>query len=205
MIGTAGLALAVARSSRRVGLEPVIAAAGVVLLIEAPAQSLALGFFTWAVVRFRRAAARARAERDREAAAIEAGELVALGLAGGFSVAAAHRAALDHCDESIRPDLALLCWRMARDGVVAGLDADTGPMAPGSAALVTATASGAPVLPALEAHLRQVHHARHMAAVEAMRRLPIRLLIPLTLLVLPGFVLVTVGPAVIDSLARLGP
>jgi len=35
--------------------------------------------------------------------------------------------------------------------------------------------------------------------------LPVRLLLPLTLLVLPGFVVMTVGPTVIESLARLNP
>ncbi len=72
-----------------------------------------------------------------------------------------------------------------------------------SHALAAASASGAPALPALQAHLDAATHRRHHAEIEAVRRLPIRLLVPLTLLVLPGFVLMTVAPVVVDSLARL--
>ena len=88
-------------------------------------------------------------------------------------------------------------------GIGPALAADSSALAEVSNVLLVATVSGAPALPALEAHSRQEHHRRHTAAVERARRLPIRLLIPLTLLVLPGFVLITVGPTVADSLARL--
>jgi hypothetical protein len=40
--------------------------------------------------------------------------------------------------------------------------------------------------------------------MERARRLPVRLLLPLALLILPGFVLLAVGPAVLQGLARLG-
>jgi hypothetical protein len=131
--------------------------------------------------------------------------LLALGLAGGLSVAAAHRVALAHAPVEVVPALEDLLAAMGLLGVAPALASDDGPLSSGSLVLLGATNSGAPALPALEAHIRQERHRRHTEAVEASRRLPIRLLLPLTLLVLPGFVLITVGPTVIDSLARLGP
>jgi hypothetical protein len=175
------------------------------VLLFAPLPTAAAAFLGWAVMRFRRASAASRDGRALEVAALEVGELVGLGLAGGLSTAGAHAAALDFCADRIRDPVRDLVATMRRRGVVTALTTVRGPLAGGAAVLASATASGAPVLPALDAHLRQEHHRRHMERVEAARRLPIRLLLPLTLLVLPGFVLITVGPAVIDSLARISP
>jgi len=172
-------------------------------LLLAPLLAGAAVFLVWAGTRFVRARAQKRRGDAAVEAALEVAELIGLGLAGGLSVPGAHRLALEHCPDAGEKPLRDLVDSIERVGAVPALGMDRGVLAGTSRVLVTATASGAPVLPALEAYLQQQHHRRHTAAVEAARRLPIRLLIPLTLLVLPGFVLITVGPAVIDSLARL--
>lgn len=65
-------------------------------------------------------------------------------------------------------------------------------------------ATGAAVGPAL-ASLSEARR-REGSAIERARlaRLPVKLLFPLSLLILPGFVLLAVGPTVISGLARLG-
>lgn len=204
MIGAVAVAVALDRRVRPVTGSSAVTVGLAVLIAAVPLLAAAGVFLLWSMARFHRGTLRSRAARESETAALEAGEMIALGLAGGLSVGAAHRVALDHAPPAVAEDLGRLVESIDRLGVVAALSADTGPLAPISTALVTATASGAPVLPALEAHIAQEHHRRHMESVERARRLPIRLLLPLTLLVLPGFVLITVGPAVIDSLARLG-
>ncbi len=171
----------------------------------APGPVTAAAFLGFAISRFRSGARISRlADVEREAC-FEASELVALGLAGGLSLAAAHRAALSHSAPEARAALSLLVQSMRDRGARRALMDDVGPMAGASRVLAAAAASGAAALPALEGHLETESHRRHTARVEVARRLPVRLLLPLTLLVLPGFVLLTVGPTVVSSLARLNP
>jgi len=66
-----------------------------------------------------------------------------------------------------------------------------------------AVRTGAPVGPAVEALAEELRHEDHARRTADARRLPVRLLLPLALLILPGFVLALVGPALVGSLARL--
>lgn len=66
-----------------------------------------------------------------------------------------------------------------------------------------AVQTGAPLAPAVEALAGELRHEDHASRMAAARRLPVRLLLPLALLILPGFVLVVIGPALLGSLARL--
>lgn len=202
MIGPVSVVV-MATSAVRTRIPPVLTGLVALAVVAAPLQAAAVGALVAALSRFRRGAARSRELRDRDDAALEAAELVALGLSGGQSVGAAHRLAASHSRASIRPALEELVESMELRGVTNALAGDAGPTHEASDVLRGAASSGAPALPALEAHIRQAHHRRHMEAVERTRRLPIRLLLPLTLIVLPGFVLITVGPTIVDSLARL--
>jgi pilus assembly protein TadC len=56
---------------------------------------------------------------------------------------------------------------------------------------------------AVEAFASEQRHAEHNRSLAAARRLPVKLLLPLALLILPGFVILAVGPALARSLARL--
>ncbi len=67
-----------------------------------------------------------------------------------------------------------------------------------------ALSTGAPLIPAISGFastLRSEERARHLTVA---RRLPVKLLFPLALLILPGFLILTIGPAVLGSLERLG-
>jgi hypothetical protein len=176
---------------------------GATATLVAPVPAAAGLFLMVAVGRFRSAARLARkatAERD---AGLEASELVALGLAGGLSVAAAHRVALEHAAPEANAALSRLVVDMQVRGTRAALIDNEGSLAEASRVIAAAVASGAPALPALTGYLEVEAHRRHSQRVEDARKLPVRLLLPLTLLVLPGFVLLTVGSTVVGSLARL--
>lgn len=205
MIGPATTAIAAGTVAGRLGIAPPVVCGAVVGLALAPGPTAAAGLLVWAVTRFRTAAGRRRLEEDVAAAALETSELLGLALAGGISIAGAYRLARDFAPPVVLPHVDRLLMEMDHRGVAAALAADRGPMATASEVLLTAATAGAPALPALEAHVRHLQHAGHTARVERARRLPVRLLIPLTLVVLPGFVLMTVGPAVVESLARLAP
>lgn len=66
-------------------------------------------------------------------------------------------------------------------------------------------ASGAPLQPALLSLAETVRAERAATDRARLARLPVKLLFPLALLILPGFVLMTVGPTVISGLSRLTP
>lgn len=65
-------------------------------------------------------------------------------------------------------------------------------------------ASGAAISEQLEALAESELAADEATVNERMARLPIQMLFPLALLILPGFLLVAVAPAVISGIARLG-
>jgi tight adherence protein B len=69
------------------------------------------------------------------------------------------------------------------------------------ARLALAQASGAPMTEAVTAFLAEFRAQRRMEAVTRMRRLPVTLMLPLGLLILPGFVVLFAGPIVVRSLA----
>lgn len=104
------------------------------------------------------------------------------------------------------PGLDGVVRRSRRVGSVAALAAAQGPMGPLLRRLADAAASGAPPEPAIRAYIDMERRRRHTLAVERARRLPVRLMIPMTLLLLPGFVLMVYGPAFIDLITSLaGP
>jgi tight adherence protein B len=82
--------------------------------------------------------------------------------------------------------------------------AEAGPLTrPLLSRLALATASGAPIAEAVADHLVELRHVRRTQALERVRRLPVTLMIPLGLLILPGFVVLFVGPIVFRSLGDL--
>ena len=64
--------------------------------------------------------------------------------------------------------------------------------------------TGAPLARSLDVLASSLRQERTRDARERLAKLPIKLLFPLALLILPGFVLMTVGPAVLSGLSRIG-
>lgn len=93
--------------------------------------------------------------------------------------------------------------RTRRLGAAAALASAGGPLAPLFHRLADAAASGSPPEAALRSYIDVERRRRQSEAVERARRLPVRLMVPMTLLVLPGFVLMVYGPAFIDLVASL--
>ena len=63
--------------------------------------------------------------------------------------------------------------------------------------------SGAPLLPAIDGLIDELRGDLRQRQLEQIRKLPVKLLFPLALLILPGFLLLTVGPVVAGSIQRL--
>lgn len=104
------------------------------------------------------------------------------------------------------PEFEAVVRRARRLGSAAALASASGPMAPLLHRLADAAISGAPPEPAIRSFLDSERRRRHTLAIEKSRRLPVRLMVPMTLLVLPGFVLMVYGPAFISLIGDLiGP
>jgi hypothetical protein len=142
---------------------------------------------------------RQRAEADLPAL----GELVLMGLTAGLSLAGALELAARH----VSPELALEVRKVLRGARRSGLGAALGE-ANGVARrlyllLARAQLTGAPSGQAVAAFVHEHRDAERTRRLEAARRLPVRLMVPLALCILPGFVLLTVAPSVLGSLRRL--
>lgn len=70
--------------------------------------------------------------------------------------------------------------------------------------LARAHASGAPIVPTLQSHLATLNAARVARSLERARTAPVKLMAPLVLLLLPGFVALVVGPGIVDQVVDLG-
>jgi hypothetical protein len=123
-------------------------------------------------------------------------ELTALGLSAGMSFTAAVQAASSHVSEETGRKVA----RVLRTGE----RPDDETVAPLFALADRAVVTGAPLLASIEGHASTMRREERSAAVERTRRLPVKLVFPLALLILPGFLLLTVGPAVLAGIDRLG-
>lgn len=124
-------------------------------------------------------------------------ELTALGLSAGLSFNAALAAAADHVS---RPD---------GDAVRRALRSPAGRDDAGAATALFSLAdralvTGAPLLASIDGYATSLRRRERAMAVERARRLPVKLLFPLALLILPGFLILTVGPALLTGLDRLG-
>ncbi|MEN8234066.1 MAG: hypothetical protein ABFR89_04010 [Actinomycetota bacterium] len=185
------IALAVATSGDR-RIWAVAAVIGAALV--APILGVVGGAAFAAVWAMRRIPRRERSASDEALVA----EVVALGLSAGLSFPAAAGAAADAVPGETSSGL-MRSIRQRNDPSHASYE-ETGLYVVARRALST----GAPLLPAVSGYasvLRSDERAHQLAAI---RRLPVKLLFPLALLILPGFLILTVAPAVLGSLDRLG-
>ena len=169
-------------------------AAEYLLFLVAPivAVSVLLGGAAWAVAR---RVLRPRLEEDDEALLAE---LAGLGLTAGLTFPAAVESAATAVpgDESVR----------LRRAVRLHVEPGSVPSEYSGLFVVArrALATGAPLAPAVAGYATALRSEERSRQLTAARRLPVKLLFPLALLILPGFLLLTVGPAVLGSLERLG-
>lgn len=189
----------------RGGRRPEFAGAAAWAILTAPVAAAAAGAVLLATLRWRRAAAVTRERRLADEDILLLADLLALGVAAGRTVRGALESARSHLHPQLGAEVSTLIGEMDRRGSGPALLAVGGRLADLGRVVAAAASSGAPVAAAVAAHADQVRHARHSARIAAARRLPVRLLLPLALLILPGFVVLAVGPAVLQALARLAP
>ncbi len=195
--------LAAAVADRLGSARPWAVAVVAGMLAVEPVAGIGAALAWWAMWQRRRARAR---RRSAEAAAAEHLHLVQallIGVSGGLSLAAALAATRPSLESALGAEIDALRRAAVSLGLGEALQAAAGPSARLFHQLGAAHVSGAPMVLALTAVARELHESERGAAVERARQLPVRMVVPLTLLMLPGFVLITVGPTILSSVGRL--
>ena len=139
-----------------------------------------------------------RPARTPVASEATAGALV-VAVSSGLSLRGSLELVADILDAPARAELAAVLRDAHRIGLSAALARATGDLAPLFGRVARATMSGAPISASIAGYLAEERGLRRATRLEAARRLPVRLTIPLALLILPGFVLLAAGPAVLHS------
>lgn len=150
-----------------------------------------------------------RRRRRIEAASVDGslellGELLVVGLSAGWGLVQTLGWAVSRLADPVRIEVASLVRRIAREGAAAALESSGGHGSRLYRLIGRATLTGAPIIDAVQGFVDDLRAARRARDLAVARRLPVLLAFPLALLILPGFVLVTIAPAVIGALERLG-
>ena len=133
---------------------------------------------------------------------VETVMLVALGLEAGLSLRAALDWARPYAAPRLGAEIGALLRRAQLNGLATQMRRWEGALAPALQPLARAVETGAALGPTLDG-LIEVMIARHKAEAAARAQtLPVKLLFPLTLLMLPGLVLILAGPALMDVFSR---
>jgi hypothetical protein len=172
-------------------------------LVWWPWPTVAVGAVLWLRHRLARLEkSRAIAARARADVAV-LGELTTLGLSAGLGFAQALELAAPRLEPAVRDEVAVLLRAARLNGMSAALASSQGRCAPMFRLCARAVETGAPVAGAIDGFVDQALAEERERALTAARRLPIKLLFPLALLILPGFMILTVGPALLGSIDRL--
>lgn len=127
-------------------------------------------------------------------------DLVALGMTGGLAFPQAARFASSIVGGTVGAELDR-CIRSGSSGVQVASDV------PAIEAMTLmarrSDASGSALGPELRRAASLIRSERAASERERLARLPVKLLFPLAFAILPGFILMTVGPAVISGITRL--
>lgn len=145
-----------------------------------------------------------RLARQRAVADLPAlGELVLMGLTAGMSLAGALELAARHVGPELAREVRAVLRGARRSGLGVALGGADGVARRLYLLLARAQLTGAPSGQAVAFFVHEQRDAERARSLEAARRLPVRLMVPLALCILPGFVLLTVAPSVLGSLRRL--
>ncbi|MGH8958771.1 MAG: type II secretion system F family protein [Acidimicrobiia bacterium] len=186
-----------------VSKRPVMTSLGAVLLIQWPFMLV----LATAVLGFVHLWHSGSSSRDRLRAApaqqVLLARIVLVGLTAGLPLASALELGHGFVHGGVALETAAVIRRARRQGMALALS-ESGPLTrPMLSRLAMAAASGAPVAEAVADYLVETRQLRRTAALERVRRLPVTLMIPLGLLILPGFVVLFVGPIVFRSFGNL--
>ncbi len=176
----------------------------IVVALWAPVVGVGLVGATAVLVVRGRIRARRRAASAVTSELAVLADVLAIGLTAGMAPAEALLFASQRLESELAAEVETVRRAMARSGAAAVMAAAGGTAGRLYLLIGRAMATGAPVLDAVERYGEERRADDRAAREAALRRLPVLLAFPLALLILPGFVLLTVAPALSGALERLG-
>ncbi len=134
------------------------------------------------------------------------GRTLLIGLSAGLSLGAALELAGREADPVTAAEVDAVLRTASRVGLAAALAQSSGAGAGLFVRLARAQITGSSPYRTVAAFVDEDRRTRRAETLERIQRLPVKLTLPLALLILPGFVLLTIGPVVVSTLQRLlGP
>lgn len=184
----------------------VVAAIGLVASLATmvpPLIAPAALVFTWVMLRRRLRRRTMRAEQLREDAALLA-DLTALALTGGLGIQPALEIAAGAVGGPVADEVDTLLRRARVTGLAAAMAGAGGAGRDLYRVIGRSVATGSALLDQVTRVADELHADLGAARLQKVRRVPVAMLFPLTLLILPGFMLLTIAPALLDAFATLG-
>lgn len=184
-------------------VDPLVAGCGVALALRYPWLVAASGL-PLLTTRYRSLKTRREEQRRAVFDPMVVGRVVQVGLTGGLPLTAGLALAVGEVGQLVAAELTATLRTARREGMASAMAGHTGPLLrPLFGRIALAQATGAPMQEAVASYLADGRAARRGRALEQVRRLPVTLMVPLGLLILPGFVVLFVGPIVLNSLMNL--
>jgi pilus assembly protein TadC len=144
-----------------------------------------------------------RVPRTKKATSLDVdatARLMLIGMTAGLPLTAAMGLAADELGSA---ELRHVIRTSKIHGVARALATATGPSGPLFRRLARAHMTGASVAGTIAAFIADRRTARRTETLEKLRRLPVALTVPLTLMIMPGFIILTLGPTVASIVRQL--
>ena len=196
------LVVFVLTATRPIGIR-LIAAAGTAIGLANPLAGASLGVVWYSLRRRRSLRSERLAQREAETELELLTHSMLIGLSGGLSPAGALALAREGLSSSLGTEVDQILRHAVKGGLTASLLNAAGVGGRLFRQVGTAHLSGSPLELTLTALATEYREAARSSAVERARRLPVKMVLPLTLLMLPGLLILMVSPLVLPSLARL--
>ncbi len=134
---------------------------------------------------------------------IRFGRLLVVPLTGGLSLANSLMMAAREAHPRLRMEVSQTLRQSRQFGLARALASSGGHLGELFGRMAGAQASGSSLVRAVTTHVDNLHYQTRMEALSRIRSLPVTLAVPLTLLIVPGFLLVLVGPPVVSRVAEM--
>lgn len=173
------------------------------VLVEAPHLALVLAGGAGLVLAMRRLRVRRRMATQDAADLAMLCDLTALSLTGGLGLHASLGLAAEETGGRVGSEVAGVLRSALVGGTAAEMTAADGIGRPLYQTVARATVTGAGVEQPVAGLADELNAELAASRLETVRRKPVAMLFPLTLLILPGFLLLALVPIIVDAMSRL--
>lgn len=147
-----------------------------------------------------------RITRKHQAASVDVdttARLLLIGLTAGLAMTAAMETAANHLEGDSATELRQVMRNARVHGLATALTAAAGPSKRLFHRLARAQVTGSAATGTIATFIAERRAVKRGETMQRLRRLPVTLTVPLALLILPGFVLLTLGPTVAAIVEQL--